>query len=168
MLITEEEKDIDDMIKLEAIHNEDIQKCIKEKQETATQIDQLGDKIKALEAPCKQKQEELAAQNKHDPLSCQYCIEAASLEIKKKTQLTLLSKTNEKIKAQTEQHERELHNRELRKENRNAEMKELRERIEELTALEAEIDEDLLELEDVKTIIHEKLHMKLYDYSKNQ
>lgn len=169
MAIDEEEaKDIEDMQELEVVHKREMEKMEDEVKETEKKIAEIKQKIEELEGLCKQRQEELAALNKHDPETCQYCIEVSQLEMKKKSQLSLLQKTNDKISDQQTKHAKELKNREERKENRDTEIKELKERIEELAALEAEIDEDLLELEDVKTIIHEKLHMKLYDYTNNQ
>ena len=69
-----------------------------------------------------------------------------------------MKKLDDKIKAKDEEYKKELQDRDRRKENRDAEKMELRERIDELNTLEAEIDEDLLELEDVKTKLKRVQH----------
>lgn len=57
--------------------------------------------------------------------------------------------------------------REERRISREQEKIKIKARIEELCQIEADIDEDLLSLEDVKTRLHEILHRKLYDYSED-
>jgi hypothetical protein len=60
-----------------------------------------------------------------------------------------------------------LEGREERRISREQEKIKIKARIEELCQIEADIDEDLLSLEDVKTRLHEILHRKLYDYSED-
>ena len=57
--------------------------------------------------------------------------------------------------------------REDRKTSREQEKIKIKARIEELCQVEADIDDDLLTLENVKTRLHEILHRKLYDYSED-
>ena len=57
--------------------------------------------------------------------------------------------------------------REKRRVNRQTEKERIRARIEELILLEADIDQKLLDLEDVKQSINEILHKKQFNHDKN-
>ena len=109
--------------------------------------------------------EEERLKNLHDPETCENCIAIAALKVQLADLRQKLKTVEDDIKKTETDHNESLEQRKQRKLNREMEKMEIRNRIDDLLALEKDIDQDLLCLEDVKTSLNEILHKKLYDYS---